>query len=54
MLVEGSSMRSISRLADVSINTVMKLPLVSQGAHKWLGYYSSLAAVASSWWRSPT
>jgi hypothetical protein len=34
MLVEGSSMRSISRVADVFINAVMKLPLVSQGAHK--------------------
>ena len=30
MLVEGSSMRSISRVADVSINTVTKL-LVDAG-----------------------
>ena len=30
MLVEGSSMRSISRVADVSINTVSKL-LVDAG-----------------------
>ena len=31
MLVEGSSLRSISRIADVSINTVTKL-LIDAGA----------------------
>src|SRR5438094_8849414 len=39
MLYEGVSMRSISRMADVSINTITKL-LVDAG-HAWLAFHDS-------------
>src|ERR1700676_4614049 len=46
MLCEGSSMRSISRVADVSINTVTKL-LVDAGEACASFHYDHVRAVAS-------